>query len=114
MQVYSQTSKGFPIDTELANELGLLDEYLIWEEEYNTEPFCAAFEEKFGVAPMDLKRFEYAREGYIKSLTGFDWDETYVIFDEPMEEMAEWDCMVRELEKELDILVEEGSWSEVE
>jgi hypothetical protein len=114
MQVYSQSIKGFLIDTELANDLGLLDEFLIWEEVYDVEPFREAFEEKYGVAPLDLKHFEYSREGHIKSLSGFDWDETYVVFDELTEDLAEWSQMVKELEKELDILIEEGSWSEVE
>jgi len=113
MEYHSVEKKGFLIDTDLAAELGLLDEYLIWEEEYDSDAFRQAFETKFGVLPMDLKYFEYMHEGYIQKLSGFDWDATYVIFDDPDSHLADWEKMVRELEQHLDVFVEEGKWSEL-
>ena len=92
MQLYPQKNKGFVIDYDLAE----------------------AIEEKFGVEPERVRHFEYARGGAIQSLQGFDYDATYVLFDEYTERSspAEWENLVSILEEE-DVDIVEGTWAEI-
>ena len=104
---------GFEIDSAIAEELGLLDEYILWEEEYDDEPFCRAFENKYGIYPESLRYFAYEREGYVQSLSGFDWDTSYVIFDDIENHPQEWERLNVTLEEALDVLVTNGQWAEL-
>ena len=114
MQYYPQRSKGFAIDYDLAEELGIEDEYLEWEEAQNDMPLLETFEDKFGVEPERITIFEYSKGGYVQSLQGFDYDATYVLFDANAEKCQpeNWDNLINLLE-EKDIDVIEGSWAEL-
>jgi hypothetical protein len=112
MQYHIVQKKGFPIDTDLASELNLLDEYLIWEEQSDPEEFCTEFENKFGLIPESLLYFEYNTEGAIQNLEGFEWDRAYVVFDEDIEEAEEWERF-DDILNEQDIFLEEGEWQEI-
>jgi hypothetical protein len=114
MQFYPQSNKGFVIDHDLADNFGILDEYLIWEEEYNEAPLLETFEEKFGVGPDRVRYFEYSRGGEVQGLQGFEYDLTYVLFDKYSEKIysKEWEKFTNILE-EHDIDLIEGSWSEL-
>lgn len=114
MQFYPQKNKGFVIDYDLAEQLDVADELILWEEEYNEAPLIEAIEEKFGIEPERIRHFEYARGGYIQGLQGFDYDATYVLFDEYTERSCpdEWENLVSTLE-ENDVDVIEGSWAEL-
>ena len=103
---------GFPIDTDLAAEFNLLDEFLLWEEQKDSGEFCVEFENKFGVYPEDLFHFEYNNDGYVQELEGFEWDKTYVIFDEVPESSVELQKLDEILEEQ-DITLEEGEWLEI-
>ena len=52
MQFYVQKNKGLAMDHYLAEELNMLDEFLLWEEEKNTLPFFEKFIEIF--APFSI------------------------------------------------------------
>ena len=114
MQFYPQNNKGFVIDHDLADNFGILDEYLIWEEEYNETPLLETFEEKFGVGPDGIKYFVYDRHGEVQRLHGFEYDLTYVLFNKHSEKKypKEWERLTNVLE-EHDIELIEGSWSEL-
>ena len=114
MQFYPQKSTGFVINHELAEELELTDELLLWEEEANELPLIEAIEERFGVEPERIRHFEYSRGGYVQGLQGFDYDSTYVLFDEYTVNYSSegWDNLINLLEeKDVDII--EGSWAEM-
>ena len=114
MQYYPQRSKGFAIDYDLAEELGIEDEYLEWEEAQNDMPLLETIEDKFGVEPERITVFEYSKGGYVQSLQGFDYDATYVLFDTNAEKCQpeNWDNLINFLE-EKDIDVIEGSRAEL-
>jgi hypothetical protein len=112
MQYHVVQKKGFPIDTDLASELKLLDEFLLWEEQKDPEEFCAEFENKFGLVPENLLRFQYDREGCVHGLEGFEWDKTYVVFDDEVEDLEEWQ-LLDEILNEQDVFLEEGEWREM-
>ena len=113
MGYFLRSGFGFAIDHELADEFGFLDEFLIWEEEDDHVPFCEAFDEAHGVSPEALTYFEYAREGYIQELEGFEYDTTYVLFDEDLsDDIESYDCVVDYLD-EYDVFLDEGNWKEL-
>ena len=112
LQYYPQNRTGFMISEEIAEELGLLELYEHWKSDWDYDPFCMEFEEKFGVYPYSIKHFEYARGGEIQGLSGFEYDCTYVLFDEYDKESEKWDNMVSRLQ-ERGILFEDGRWSEL-
>lgn len=114
MQFYPQNNKGFAINSDVAENFGILDEYLLWEEEYNEMPLFEVFEEKFGVEPEKIKFFEYHRGGEVQGLQGFEYDLTYILFDKDTEKAfpEEWDSLTVLLEDH-DIDMIEGSWSEL-
>jgi len=114
MQFYPQSNKGFAINSDVADYFGVLDEYLLWEEEYNETPLLETFEKKFGVGPDRVKYFEYARHGEVQGLQGFEYDLTYVLFDKQSEKIysEEWDKFTHLLE-EYDIDLIEGSCAEI-
>ena len=103
---------GFPIDTGLAAEFNLLDEFLLWEEQKDSEEFCTEFENRFGIYPEDLCRFEYDSNGHIKELEGFEWGTAYVIFDETPGSSAELQKLDEILEEQ-DVTLKEGEWLEM-
>ena len=59
MRYHPRKNKGFAIDHDLAEELNVLDQLLVWEEEFNELPFFEAFEEKFGFEPDNIQQFRY-------------------------------------------------------
>jgi len=113
MQFYPQSNKGFVIDHRLAEEFEILDELLIWEEEYNELPFFEVFEEKFGLEPDKICHFDFTTDDFIQSLQGFEYDLTYILFDNTIDNYCpeEWENLLTQLE-EYDIDLIEGSWVE--
>ena len=116
MQSYLQSKKGFAINHELADNFNILDEFLVWEEEFNDLPFLESFEEKFSLVPDEIKHFEYEMEydEYSKGVQGFEFGLTYVLFDKSIEKIytEEWDNFINFLE-ENDVDLSEGSWLEL-
>ena len=114
MQVYPQNNKGFALDHDLAEQFGILDELLTWEEEYNELPFFEVFEERFGLEPDKIQHFKYERGSSIQGLQGFEYDLTYVLFETNTENYYpdEWNSLLARLE-EYDIDLIEGSWAEL-
>jgi|15BtaG_2_1085339.scaffolds.fasta_scaffold00760_9 hypothetical protein len=103
--------KGFPIDMEIAEQLNLLDSFLLWEEEQSSDIFCEQFEERFGIYPESLERFIYEHDGRIQNLEGFEWNTAYVLFDD-IENSSEWEELEETLEEQ-EIDFEEGQWLEI-
>ena len=115
MQFYTQKSKGFAINYELAEQLEILNELLLWEEEFNQLPLLEAIEERFGVEPERVCSFESLEDAEVHGLQGFDYDATYVLFDDYAEKATpdEWDALITILEdNDTDII--EGSWAELQ
>ena len=114
MQYYPQSRKGFVIDYDLAEQLNFLDEFVLWEEEYNELPLMEVIEEKLGVEPIGVQHFEYVRGGYVQGLQGFDYDTSYILFDQDSEQIypEEWETLINTLE-ENDVNVVHGSWAEL-
>ena len=114
MNFYLQSGKGFAIDHELAEDIDLLDEYVIWATEEDEAPLLTAMEEKYGLLPEKVKYFEYIRHGEIQDLEGFDYDSTYILFDESTEEenLNEWNNL-RTILDEHDVIITQGEWSEI-
>ena len=111
MQIRPVRKKGFIFNEDVAEDLGILNEYRMWEEDYDYTPLIEIFNEKFGVEPEYPKRFD---RDYVQGLQGFDWDVTYLLFDSYLEKAYadEWDKFTSNLE-EMDIDLIEGSWSEL-
>ena len=53
--VYLQSRKGFIINEDVAEQLGVLEEYLIWENDYDEEILLERFEELHNVLPDRLE-----------------------------------------------------------
>ena len=113
MPFYAQKRKGFAINYELAEELEIINELLWWEEEYNQLPLLEAIEEKFGVEAERVCTFESSRGDDVPGLQGFEYDATYILFDEYTEKISpdEWENLGQTLE-ENDTDIIEGSWAE--
>ena len=114
MQYYPKTMKGLLLNEDVAEQLGLLEEYQLYQEDYDYDPFNEAFNEKYGVEPEYPKDFEWKKGGYVQGLQGFDWDREYLLFDTWVEEQhpEEWEKFIAIME-EMDIDVIEGSWAEL-
>jgi len=112
MQHYPMSAVGFAIDEEVAKQLGLSHEYEVWDSEWDYDSFCMEFDYLYGVYPDKIQRFEYSRGGEVQGLSGFEYDCTYVIFDESRVGTEEWLSMLHKLE-EHQVFIEEGSWSEL-
>jgi len=111
---FSQNSKGFAIDYELADELEVLDEFLIWEEECDEAFFRDRFYEKYGIMPSGVKMFEYGT--FVKELEGFEYDSIYVLFDgDNFDDLSKqkWKDLIETLENQ-DIVLSDGAWKEIE
>jgi len=112
MQYYPQHFFGFSIDNEIAERLQLTEVYDSYEMSYDEEGLFEGFEDKFGIDPYKLADTTYERGGYVQGLSGFDWDKTYVCFHPSTTAGAKWQKMVEALEA-LDIVIEEGRWSQL-
>ena len=113
MGYFLRNNIGFAIDYELADEFGFLDEFLVWEEENDYVPFCEAFEHARGIKPEALGYFEYAYEGSIQELEGFEYNITYVLFDAGLsEDPIIYNNIINYLD-EYDVCLEEGFWKEL-
>jgi len=111
VQFYVQKNKGLAMDHYLAEELNMLDEFLLWEEEKNTLPFFEKFENTFGVEPDMIQAFD----DYVQGLQGFECDLTYVLFDSDTDSLypEQWSGLLAQLE-EHDVDIIEGSWAETD
>ena len=114
MEYYPQRKKGFIFNEDVADELGILEEYQIYQNDYDYDPLIEVFNQKFGVEPEYPKHFKWERGGYVQGLQGFDLDTEYLLFDDWVVEQCpeEWDKFITIME-EMDIDVIEGSWSEL-
>ena len=111
MQFHPMRKKGFIFNEDVAEEFGVLNEYRIYQDDYDYDPLIEAFNEKFGVEPEYPKYFD---RDYVRGLQGFDWNVTYLLFDSYVEKAYpdEWDNFTNSLE-DMDIDLIEGSWSEL-
>tara|TARA_R110002020_G_scaffold79278_4_gene198858 strand:- start:76 stop:417 length:342 start_codon:yes stop_codon:yes gene_type:complete len=112
MQYYPQHYYGFAVDGEVAERLQLNEAYDTYEMSYEEEGFFEGFVEKFGIEPYKFADTTYERGGYVQGLSGFDYDKTYLCFAPAQIGGEKWIQMLETLEK-LDIIVEEGRWSEL-
>ena len=111
MQVRPTRKKGFIFNEDVAEDLGILNEYKMWEEDYDYTPLVEVFNEKFGVEPEYPKRFD---RDYVRGLQGCDCDVTYLLFDYYVEKAYADECdrFTNSLE-DMDIDMIEGSWSDL-
>ena len=114
MQFYPQNRKGFIINEDVAEQLGVLEEYLIWENDYDEEILLERFEELHNVLPDRLRSFEWRRGGEVQGLQGFEYDVPYLVFNDDVAEdyKEDWENLSALLE-ENDVEVVDGFWSEL-
>jgi hypothetical protein len=98
-----RSANGFKINDEIAQQIGLFEEFRIYADDWDYDPFCFAFKEKYNTEPDEIKFFEYERGGYIQGLEGFEYDEFYVLFSDHGDLSG----------LPIDIEVEYGEWSEL-
>ena len=111
MRYCPKSAKGFKINDFVAEDLGIEDWESLWGGEQFDCELAYEIEEKFGVYPYRILKFEESRGGEITGLSGFDNGETYVLFDED-ESGEEWDKFEALLE-EKGITIDSGSWSQL-
>jgi len=112
LQYYPQHYFGFAVDNSVAEKLQLTEAFDSYEMSYDEDGFFDQFEEKFGVGPYKFTDTTYDRGGYVQGLSGFDWDKIYVCFDPTQVGDDRWEKMLTTL-KDVDILIQEGHWSEL-
>ena len=112
MQYYPQHYFGFAVDGAVAEKLQLNEAFDTYEMSYDEEGFFDGFEKKFGIEPYKFADTTYERGGYVQGLSGFEWDKTYICFDPTQTGDDKWTSMLETLQA-LDIVVEEGYWSEL-
>lgn len=115
MQFYPHSALGFEITDELAEKMGLLEEYTEWKEDYDDTAFAEAFEKKLkppkGYLDLHIQFFEYERNGYVQGLEGFNYDKTYVYFGGKSESDKGWKAFIRKLETKFPSLkFESATW----
>ena len=111
MRYYPKKATGFEIDSDVAEKLGLLEQWEEWDGEQYDSEFGYEFEEKYGVSPSRVITFEDTRGGEVSGLTGFNDGSTYVLFDVD-EEGEVWDKLLEVLD-ENGIELQSGSWSQL-
>ena len=111
MRYYPKRAVGFEINNDVAENLGLLEQWEEWDGEQFDSEFGYEFEEKHGVTPSRVITFEDSRGGEISGLTGFTNGATYVLFDED-ESGDAWDKLLALLE-EKGVDLDTGSWSQM-
>ena len=111
MRYYPKKATGFEIDSDVAEKLGLLEQWEEWDGEQYDSEFGYEFEDKYGVTPSRVITFEDTRGGEVSGLTGFSDGSTYVLFDVD-EEGEAWDKLLETLD-ENSIELQSGSWSQL-
>jgi hypothetical protein len=111
VRYYPKDAKGFKIDDFVAQDLGIEECWGEWDGEQFDSDLAYEIEEKLGVYPYRIVKFEDSRGGEITGLTGFENGETYVLFGSG-EDGEAWEKLEALLE-EKDISVESGSWSQL-
>jgi len=115
MQFRVRDAVGFELNEEVAEELGLLEEFQTWKKTYNTTDFSAAMEEKYKLPDYtepSIYEFKYERGGEIQGLEGFDWDKTYCWFFSDDTKQKGWKPFANRLKKK-GIVLESARWSEL-
>ena len=114
MQFYPMRKKGFIFNEDVAEELGILNEYRMYQDDFDYDPLIEVFNEKFGVEPEYPKHFKWERGGYVQGLQGFEYDVPYLVFcDDVAEDYKEdWEKLSDFLE-ENDVEIVDGFWSEL-
>lgn len=115
MQFRIRDAVGFEINDKVASELGLLEGFNSWKEDYNISTFNMEIDEKYKlpnfVEPM-IYNFEYQRGGEIQSLEGFEWNKTYCWFFSENTKRKGWKPFINRLKKK-GIALESARWSEL-
>lgn len=111
MRYCPKNAKGFKINDFVAEDLGIEECWGEWDGEQFDSDLAYEIEEKLGVYPYRIIKFEESRGGEITGLEGFDNGSTYVLFEED-ESGEAWDKLEEMLE-EKDITIESGAWSQL-
>lgn len=111
MKYYPKRAQGFEMNGDVAEALGLLQQWEEWDGDQFESELMADFEEKYGVTPERLIKFDDRKGGEVSGVTGFENGLHYLLFDKG-ETGDEWEALLDVLaDNQLDII--EGSWSQL-
>lgn len=117
MEYWPQNAIGFEINDELADKMGLADEFNTWEIDKDETPFMQAFKSKFkppgDYIDLRIQKFEGERGGYTQGLEGFEYDKTYCYFPGTSEKDKGWRPFIRKLEKIEGLKFQSATWSQL-
>ena len=98
---------GFEFPDELVPKFELSEKNWKMLEIGDPDPTFDEFEEKFGVRPTYIIEFEYERGGYYQGLTGFEYNKTYLIFDDDDEDA------LKKCKFPVEVDISHGKWSQL-
>lgn len=117
MHFSPRSAYGFKIDEDTAENLGLRDEFAKWKKDGDESAFADAFRSKFkppeGYYDIYIREFQYERGGEVQGLSGFDWNQTYVTFDDIRPTAKGWRPFSKKMSSKYDIYFEEGEWTQL-
>jgi hypothetical protein len=112
MQCIEKSAQGIELNEATASSLGILTEWEDWDgDEYECD-LIAAFEDKYGVLPERVLRFQVKKGGPISELSGFRNRTTYLMFSDD-EAGDSWEELLDTL-ADIRIDLVQGEWSEAE
>jgi hypothetical protein len=112
MQYTDKSAQGIELNDATAAALDILSEWEDWDgDEYECD-LIAAFEDKYGVLPERVIKFQAKKGGTIGELSGFRNRTTYLLFSED-ESGEKWEEILDTL-ADLRIDLVQGEWSESE
>lgn len=109
---------GFQIDENLAEEMGLLEEFKQWRKDGNEEPFAKGFKAKFKppgeYLDIYIQEFVAERGGEVQGLHGFDYGTPYVYFPDIKRTEKGWRPFIKKMEgKFLGLYFADAEWSQL-
>jgi hypothetical protein len=111
MRYYPKKAVGVEMNDEVAEDLGLLEQWEEWDGDQYESALMEDFESKYGVTPERLITFKDERGGEVSGVTGFEDGVTYLLFDKN-ESGDEWEALLDILsDKQIDLV--KGSWSQL-
>jgi len=117
MEYYPQNALGFELTDELAERMGLLEEFKAWQGDFDETAFMEAFKSKFkppgDYLDLRIQKFEYERGGYTQGLEGFEYDKTYCYFPSTSRLDKGWRPFIKKLEKIEGLWFQSATWSQL-
>jgi hypothetical protein len=112
MRYVPKNCVGFEMTDNLADALGLSEDWETWDGDEHDSVLLDAIEEKFGVSPWGIAELREERGGHRTGITGFEDGYTYLLFEERDTRVPNWKAF-SDLCEEAGSTETEGSWSQL-